>query len=46
MLSLKSRDELFRELVGCCREVRLRQNLTQSEVAARAGIPLAAFRRF
>lgn len=46
MLSLKSREELFRELVERCRETRLRQNLTQSEVAARAGIPLSTYRRF
>lgn len=46
MLSLKSRGELFRELVDRCRELRLRQNLTQAEVAARAGIPLGSYRRF
>lgn len=37
---------MFRELVGRCRELRLRQNLTQAEVAARAGIPLSTYRRF
>lgn len=46
MLSLKSRDELFRELIERCRGVRLRQNLTQADVAARAGIPLSSYRRF
>lgn len=46
MLSLKTKEELFHQLVGRCREMRLRQNLTQAEVAARAGIPLPTYRRF
>jgi transcriptional regulator with XRE-family HTH domain len=46
MLSLKSKEELFRELIERCRAVRLRQNFTQAEVAARAGIPLSTYRRF
>ncbi|MDA9589766.1 helix-turn-helix domain-containing protein [Opitutales bacterium] len=46
MLTLKTRGELLRELVERCRDARLRQNLTQAEVAARAGIPLSTYRRF
>jgi len=46
MLTLKTRVELFQELVERCRDTRLRQNLTQAEVAARAGIPLSTYRRF
>lgn len=46
MLTLKTKEELFHELVERCRETRLRQNITQAEVAARAGIPLPTYRRF
>jgi transcriptional regulator with XRE-family HTH domain len=46
MLSLKSRSELFAELVERCRATRLRQNRTQKEAAERAGIPLSTYRRF
>jgi len=46
MLSLKSKKELLRELVARCRSARLRQNLTQAEVAARAGISLSTYQRF
>lgn len=46
MLTLKTRGELLRELVERCRDARLRQNMTQAEVAARAGIPLSTYRRF
>ncbi len=46
MLSLKSKNELFRELVERCRATRLRQNRTQKEAAERAGIPLSTYRRF
>ena len=46
MLSLKSKNELLRELVERCRSVRLRQNLTQAEVAARGGISLSTYQRF
>lgn len=34
------------DLVERCRATRLRQNVTQEEVAARAGIPLSTYRRF
>lgn len=46
MLTLKTRGELLWELVERCRDARLRQNMTQVEVAARAGIPLSTYRRF
>ena len=46
MLSLKSKAELLKELVERCRSERLRQNLTQVEVAAKAGISLSSYQRF
>ncbi len=46
MLSLKSKKELLQELVARCRALRLRQNLTQADVAARAGLPLSSYKRF
>lgn len=46
MLLLKSRKELWQDLVERCRAVRLRQNMSQQEAAARADIPLGSYRRF
>ncbi len=46
MLSLKTNVELLVELAGKCRELRLRQNMSQQEVAERAGIALQTYRRF
>ncbi len=46
MLLLKSRKELWRDLVERCRATRLRQNMSQQEAAARADIPLGSYRRF
>jgi transcriptional regulator with XRE-family HTH domain len=46
MLSLKTDTEAVAELVEKCRELRLRQNMSQHEVAERAGIALRTYRRF
>ncbi|VGO20682.1 helix-turn-helix domain-containing protein [Pontiella sulfatireligans] len=46
MWALKTNSEVTGELVARCREVRLSQNMTQQEVAARAGISLRTYRRF
>lgn len=46
MLSLKSDVEMLKELAGKCRELRLRQNMSQQEVSERAGIALRTYRRF
>jgi hypothetical protein len=46
MLSLKIDGELLVELSEKCRELRLRQNMSQQEVSERAGIALRTYRRF
>jgi transcriptional regulator with XRE-family HTH domain len=46
MWPLKLKHEVLDELASRCRAVRLMQNLTQQEVAARAGISLRTYRRF
>ncbi|MCF7848894.1 MAG: helix-turn-helix domain-containing protein [Kiritimatiellales bacterium] len=46
MWALKTISEVASELADRCREVRLSQNMTQQEVAARAGISLRTYRRF
>jgi len=46
MLSLKTDEELLFELAEKCRALRLRQNMSQQEVAERAGIALRTYRRF
>jgi transcriptional regulator with XRE-family HTH domain len=46
MWSLKLKSEVLGELASRCRAVRLAQNLTQQEVAERAGINLRSYRRF
>ena len=46
MWTLKTNSEVVSELVGRCREIRLSQNMTQQEVAKRAGISLRTYRRF
>lgn len=46
MLSLKTNQELLREFADKCRRLRLSQNMSQQELAARAGISLRTYRRF
>jgi transcriptional regulator with XRE-family HTH domain len=46
MLSLKTDLEILNELADKCRQLRLRQNMSQQEVADRAGIALRTYRRF
>lgn len=46
MWILKTRAEIVAELAGRCREARLSQNMTQEEIAGRAGIALRTYRRF
>ncbi len=46
MLLLKTDLELLNELAGKCRELRLRQNMSQRDVAERAGVALPTYRRF
>ncbi|MEN8253983.1 MAG: helix-turn-helix transcriptional regulator [Verrucomicrobiota bacterium] len=46
MLTLKTDAELLAGLAEKCRELRLRQNMSQQEVAERAGIALRTYRRF
>lgn len=46
MWILKSDVEMVGELSERCRSIRLSQNMTQQEAAARAGIPLRTYRRF
>jgi transcriptional regulator with XRE-family HTH domain len=46
MLSLKTDQELLREFADKCRDLRLFQNMSQEELAARAGISLRTYRRF
>ena len=46
MLSLKTDQEMLEELAVKCRELRLRQNLSQQDVAERAGIAVRSYRRF
>lgn len=46
MLLLKTDQEMLGELAGKCREIRLRQNMTQQDVAERAGIAVRSYRRF
>lgn len=46
MWLLKSKKEISHELAGRCRDLRLEQNLSQKELADRAGIALQTYRRF
>ena len=46
MWTLKTNPEMVVELVMRCREIRLSQNFTQQEMAARAGLSLRTYRRF
>lgn len=46
MISLNTDSELLKQLADKCRELRLRQNMSQRDVAARAGIALPTYRRF
>lgn len=46
MWLLKSRKEISRKLAGRCRDLRLEQNMSQKELADRAGIALQTYRRF
>jgi transcriptional regulator with XRE-family HTH domain len=46
MWLLNSKKEISRELAERCRNLRLEQNLSQKELADRAGIALQTYRRF
>lgn len=46
MISLKTDSEVLQQLADKCRELRLRQNMSQRDVAERAGIALPTYRRF
>lgn len=46
MWILKSDSEVVQALSERCKAIRLAQNMTQQEVAARAGIALRTYRRF
>ncbi len=46
MWLLNTNSEIIGELVERCRNIRLSQNMTQQEVAERAGVSLRTYRRF
>ncbi len=46
MWLLKTKKEILNTLAERCRALRLEQNLSQAELASRAGIALPTYRRF
>ncbi len=46
MWSIKTKAEIAREIAQRCRSLRLEQNVTQEELANRAGISPRTYRRF
>lgn len=46
MWPLKTRKEIAQELADRCRRIRLEQNISQEELAQKAGIALRTYRRF
>lgn len=46
VLSLKTDSEVLRELASSIRQLRVDQNITQSEMSKRTLIPLATYRLF
>ena len=46
MWSIKTKAEIAREIAQRCRSLRLEQNVTQEELANRAGIAPRTYRRF
>lgn len=46
MWLFKTKSEIAKEIANRCRELRLEQNLSQQELANRAGIAARTYRRF